>query len=88
MTLYGQGDKIVTLSTSYNGGNIIAFLRFAYSTASPTHAAFFQSIFMHPLQAEPVLVSDDWMDQDQYSSVYNLHPEAQSYSYDVALGAG
>lgn len=41
MTLYGDGDKIITLSASNSGRNPIAFFAFTHSTASPTHAAFF-----------------------------------------------
>lgn len=33
-------------------------------------------------------VSNESMDQDQYAMAENLHPELQSYSYGVGLGAG
>lgn len=42
---------------------------------------------MAPPQTESSLVYDHRMDEAQYASGYNLHPELQSYSYDAALGA-
>lgn len=39
-------------------------------------------------QPASALVSDNWMDQDQHASFQDVHPELQSYFYDVGLEAG
>lgn len=89
MTLYGDGNKIVTLSASYNCGNTIAFFAFCPFSSLANSRCFIFSlpIFMPPLQAESVWFSNDSMDQDQHARAENLHPEPQSYSDDVGLGA-
>ncbi|MCJ1349837.1 hypothetical protein MMC31_008079 [Peltigera leucophlebia] len=43
---------------------------------------------MPPTQPASALAFDNWMNQDQYTSVQDLHSELQSSLYDVALGAG
>ena len=93
MTLYGNGNKIVTFVRKLQPRKYycIFCVLAHYSTALPTQYSrrFLQSIFIPPLPGQVGVGSPTRsMDQDQYAMAENLHPEPQSYSYGVGLGAG
>lgn len=89
MVLYGLEVKTIAPRPSVASAKIPLHCAVFHSTALSTHAAI--SVYysmMAPPQPESTLVYDHSMEKAQYASGCNLHPELQSYSYDVTLEAG